>query len=67
MYTWPVILRSGANAKGQTVHYLLYYAEDSRVIRNPYGMVTDLLSGRRYAPGEKIELRDWDVKVLVES
>lgn len=26
-----------------------------------------LRSGRNYAPGEKIELRDWDVKVLVES
>ena len=34
---------------------------------NPYGTVTDLLSGRNYAPGEKIELRDWNVKVLVES
>ncbi|MCI5760552.1 MAG: hypothetical protein MR218_10960 [Eubacterium sp.] len=66
MYTWPVILRSGVNAKEQTVHYLLYYAEDPRVVHNPYGTVTDLLSGRNYAPGEKIELRDWDVKVLVE-
>ena len=66
-YTWPVILRSGVNAKGQTVHYILYYAEDPRVVHNPYDTVTDLLSGRRYAPGEKIELRDWDVKVLLES
>jgi hypothetical protein len=30
-------------------------------------MVTDLISGRTYAPGEKIELRDWDVKALLES
>lgn len=67
MYTWPVILRSGVNAKEQTVHYFLYYAEDPRVVHNPYDTVTDLLSGRRYVPGEKIELRDWDVKVLVES
>lgn len=66
-YTWPVILRSGVNAKGQTVHYLLYYSEDPEVIRNPYGTVTDLISGRTYAPGEEIELRDWDVKVLAEQ
>ncbi|MCI6637920.1 MAG: alpha-amylase family protein [Bilifractor sp.] len=66
-YTWPVILRSGVNAKEQTVHYLLYYSENPETIHNPYGAVTDLISGRTYAPGEKIELKDWDVKVLVET
>ena len=57
-YAWAVILHSGVNAKGQSVHYLLYYSEVSEVIHNPYSTVKELISGRTYAPGEKIELHD---------
>lgn len=62
---WPVIIRSGT-ASGKKLHYILHYSEICREIDCPYGKVTELLSGKVYEKGEKIPLKDWDVKILEE-
>lgn len=63
---WPVIIRSGVNAEGHKLHYLLHYSEDDREVKCPYEKVTDLLTGKSYSKDDIISLTDWDVKVLEE-
>lgn len=62
---WPVIIKSGT-VSGKKLHYILHYSEMCREIGCPYRKVTELLSGKVYEKGEKIPLKDWDVKILEE-
>lgn len=66
-YHFPVIIRSGRNARGESIHYLFHYSQEEREIVCPYEQAEDLLSGRRYQKGDKIFLRDWDALVLREE
>ena len=34
---------------------------------NPYKEVYDLISDRSYQKGDRILLKDWDVKILIEK
>ena len=43
-FEWPVIIRSGINAKNDTIHYLLHYSEEECEITSPYDHTVDLLS-----------------------
>lgn len=61
---WPVVLRSGVSRKGTYLHYILHYSEDSAVISCPWKKGKELLEGKSYVQGERIELKDWDVKIL---
>lgn len=66
-YQFPVILKSGKNVKGETIHYLLHYSQSRRDIVCPYEQVQELLSGRIYQKGDRISLSDWDAMVLCEK
>ena len=61
---WPVVLRSGVSRKGTYLHYILHYSEDSAVLPCPWKKGKELLEGKSYVQGERIELKDWDVKIL---
>ncbi len=63
---WPVIIKSGTS-DGKKLHYILHYSEEDREIDCPYKKATDLISGKSYRSGEKILLKDWDVKILEEN
>lgn len=63
----PVIIRSGINAQGERLHYLMNYSEEGQTVACPYDRVTELFSGQTYSLGETIELSDWDVKILAEE
>lgn len=63
---WPVTIKSGT-IDGKKLHYLLHYSEADREIDCPYEMATDLISGKRWQKGEKVLLKDWDVKILEEN
>lgn len=65
-FLWPVIIRSGVNEEGETLHYILHYSEEEREIICPYEAVRELRSGEYYRRGDVICLRDWDVKILME-
>ncbi len=62
---WPVIVKSGT-ADGRKLHYILHYSEECREMECPYEKAAELFSGKIYQKGEKIPLRDWDVKILEE-
>ncbi|MDK2807995.1 MAG: beta-galactosidase [Clostridiales bacterium] len=63
---WPVIVRSGKNAAGKDVHYILHYSEKAGSFSSPYKSAVDLLSKKQYKQGEIIPLRDWEVVILEE-
>ena len=63
---WPVVFRSGENAEGHMLHYVLNYSENQQEVLNPYKRVRDLLSDKVYEPGEKILLMDWNLAILEE-
>lgn len=65
-YTWPVIVRSGMNQKGEKLHFILHYSEEEKVIRCPYNTAEELMTGKKYKRGDCINLKDWDVKILKE-
>lgn len=63
---WPLVLRSGTNAAGQTVHFLLNYSREELRLASPWDG-TELLSGKRVRAGETVLLSDWDVRILIEG
>ncbi len=64
---WPITIRSGRNNEGKLLHYIFHYSEESGVIKCPYDMVRELLTGTVYRKGETISLCDWDIKILMED
>ncbi|MCD8011007.1 MAG: beta-galactosidase [Lachnospiraceae bacterium] len=65
--SWPVILRSGEDREGRTVHYVLHYSQAERTFSCPWERVRDLLSEKIYRRGEEISLGDWNVMILQEE
>lgn len=65
--SWPAIIRSGENQHKKKLHYMLHYSQEDKEIPCPYEQVTDLISGETFHKGDRIYLRDWDVKILMEN
>lgn len=64
---WPVIVRSGTNSVGRTLHYIFNYSRNDAVFTCPYDDATDLLGNKTYRKGDAIALHDWDVRILAEN
>jgi beta-galactosidase len=64
---YPIVVRSGVNGRGKTIHYLLNYSAGFRTVTYPFGPGTDLLSGKSIAAGEKVNLGGWGVAIVEES
>ena len=60
---WPVIVRSGENAAGEQIYFLLNYSENEQCVKAPFDL-TEPLTGKTYPKGAGIILADWDAKVL---
>ena len=63
---WPVTVRSGMNADGNRMSYLLHYRDEKGSAACPYECAADLLTGKIYKKGEAIALREWDTVILEE-
>jgi len=63
----PIVIRSGINAQGANIHYIFNYDEEDKEMICPYKNVCDILTGQTYEKGDKITLKDWDVKILSEK
>lgn len=62
---WPVIIKSGT-AGGRKLHYILHYSGECRDVDCPCERAAELFSGKIYRKGDRIPLKDWDVKILEE-
>lgn len=63
---WPLIRRSGINAKGQKIHFLFNYSGESVSLTSRWN-ATELLTEATYTHGESISLKDWGVAILMEQ
>ena len=64
---WPVVIRSGINAKDEIIHYVLHYSEDEKSIPCPFETVEDILTGKCFKKGQSLPLKDWGVMILREK
>ncbi len=60
-----VHLKSGVNAKGRRIHYLLNFSSEARVVQSPFGG-TDLLTGKSVAKDASLNLGPWDLAIVAE-
>ena len=63
---FPVIARGGTLRNGDRVRYVLNYSAAAQRVTLP-GAGTELLSGRRLAAGETLELAPWGVAVVEDG
>ena len=63
---FPLVVKSGVNAQGRTLHYLLNYSAVPRAFRYSFANGTDLLSGRAVAAGADVPLAPWGVAIVEE-
>ena len=62
-YQFPVILRSGTNAKGRQIHYLFNFSYEPKTIAWPYPASQSLLDQQALAKGQNITIEPWGVVI----
>ncbi|MDH6303429.1 beta-galactosidase [Parabacteroides sp. PF5-5] len=65
--TFPVIMRSGINQQGKTIHYLFNYSDKTKEIKYPYSSGKDVLSGKSVNANELLHIAPWDVAIVEEK
>lgn len=65
--TYPLIVKTGINSRGQTVRYYFNYSDSGQVLAYPYSPATELLSGNEIRQGDKLNLSPWGVCILLET
>ncbi|MBJ6122659.1 beta-galactosidase [Sphingomonas mollis] len=60
---WPLIVRRGTARDGRSLRYVLNYSATARPVIDATGG-TELLSGRKLAAGEAIDLAPWGVAIV---
>ena len=66
-YRFPVILRSGTNAKGKLLHYIFNYSYEHITIQYPYADSRSLLDNQTLKKGYKISVEPWGVVIGEEN
>jgi beta-galactosidase len=61
---FPIIIRSGKNDAGKTLHYIFNFSDEEKTINNPLSKGTELISGEKAT--DNITLGAWDVKIIEE-
>lgn len=64
---FPLIVKSGVNSRGHSLHYYFNYSAQPKHFNYPYGEARELLSGRRVAQGAKIELAPWGMQIIEQQ
>lgn len=64
--SWPMIIRSGVNEKGEKIHYVLHYREEEESFLCPFEKAEDILTGDHFQKADSIPMKDWGVRILRE-
>jgi beta-galactosidase len=59
---FPIIVRSGKNDFGKTLHYIFNFSDEEKTVPNPFSDGTELFSDAK--TGNEITLGAWDVKII---
>ena len=62
-YQFPIVLRSGTNAKGRKIHYLFNYSYEPKTVTWPYPASESLLDKQTLAGGRSITIEPWGVVI----
>ncbi|MBR1488615.1 MAG: beta-galactosidase [Bacteroidales bacterium] len=65
-FHFPLILRSGTNDAGRTVHYFFNYSDGTQTLAYPYASGRSLLDGRRVRRGDTLTIGPWDLVICEE-
>jgi beta-galactosidase len=60
--SFPIIVRSGKNDFGKTLHYIFNFSDEEKTVPNPFSDGTELFSNDK--AGNEITLGAWDVKII---
>jgi len=63
---YPVVIKSGTNDKGKTIHYYLNYSNKSVSVGYNFNSGTNLLAKKAMNRGENINLNPWGVAIVEE-
>jgi beta-galactosidase len=64
---FPLIVRSGVNRYGRTIHYYFNYSGEARSFVYPHAAAVELLSGKGVEMGETVSLEPWGLVVMEEG
>lgn len=62
-YSFPIVIRTGVNAQGDTITYYMNFSGSSQAITLPCDG-RELLGDTTHHAGEQITLEKWDVKIM---
>ena len=62
-YQFPIVLRSGINAKGGKLHYLFNYSYEPKTVAYPYPASRSLLDSQKLTQGQDITIEPWGVVI----
>lgn len=65
--SFPVIVKSGINQYGKTVHYYFNYSGKEHSFNYPYRVATDLLTNQIIHQNQSVRLKSWNFVVLEEN
>lgn len=65
--SFPLILRSGTNQLGKTIHYLLNYSDKAQQIVWHGAPGSDVLTREKAATGQALCVGPWDLRILEED
>jgi beta-galactosidase len=64
---FPLIVRGGTLQDGHRVRYVLNYSAKAQRLAYGDANGTELLSGRKVARGQQLELKPWGVAIVAED
>jgi beta-galactosidase len=65
--SYPIIVRSGMNAKGKSIHYIFNYSDDIKNATSPFKDGLELLSKKTIKNNESFQIEPWGVKIVEEQ
>lgn len=65
--SFPVIVKTGVNQNGKTIHYYFNYSANSVSFAYPHNNGVELVSNTKISKSSKIELAAWDFRIIEEN
>lgn len=65
-YKFPIIVRNGKNKQGKKVHYLINYSSESVEVDYYFGSGKDLLEKVRVKTGDRLSIKPWNLRIIIE-
>jgi len=64
---FPIIMRQGINTKNKLIHYYFNYSGQPVTLEYNYKTGTELFSGKKVNPQEKLTINAWDMNIIEEN